>query len=322
MKIIITGVAGFIGSNLAMRLLQENHEVIGIDNFLSGVKKNVEDLCQNSHFTFYEKNVLDSVMPDFDGKIDWIMHLACPASPVHYLKHPIETLRVNAEGTFKLLELAKLKEAKFFYTSTSEVYGDPDIHPQPESYWGHVNPNGPRSVYDESKRYAESLILAYHKEFNVPIRIIRIFNTYGPRMALNDGRAITNFLLQALTGNPIMIYGDGKQTRSFQYIDDLLDGILRLMNVEYYKPINIGNPEEYSLLQVAHMVKDITGSSSIIQHLPCMEDDPRQRRPDITLANKILNWTPQVPLKTGLAKMVEWMTPILEDKETSLKSSL
>ncbi len=322
MRIVITGAAGFIGSNLALRLLQENHEVIGIDNFLSSVRKNVEELSKYSNFTFYERDVIEPAIMDLDGKVDWIMHLACPASPVHYLKHPIETLRVNSEGTFNLLELARKKEAKFFYTSTSEVYGDPGVHPQPESYWGHVNPNGPRSVYDESKRYAESLILTYHKEFDVPIRIVRIFNTYGPRMALNDGRAITNFLLQALRGEPIMIYGDGKQTRSFQYIDDLLNGIIALMNAEYYKPINIGNPEEYTLLQVAQLIKEMTGSHSEIQHLPCMEDDPKQRRPDITLANKVLNWAPQVSLQTGLEKMIEWMAPILADKETSLKSSV
>lgn len=308
MKIIITGVAGFIGSNLALRFLNENHEVIGFDNFLTGVKKNVNELLEFNNFTFYEKDVIDPINIDFNDKIDWIMHFACPASPPKYLSRPIETLRVNAEGTYHLLELAKKNNSKFFFSSTSEVYGDPDVHPQPENYWGHVNPNGPRSVYDESKRYAESLILTYNREFGIPIRIIRIFNTYGPRMDLTDGRVVTNFILQALTGQPIAIYGDGKQTRSLQYITDLLEGIHRLMNVEYDKPLNIGNPEEYSLLEIAQMVKDITGSTSETVHFPSMVDDPKQRKPDITSAKKILHWEPKVSFKSGLEKMVDWMS--------------
>lgn len=307
MKIIITGVAGFVGSNLAIRLLSENHEVIGFDNFITSAEKNLAKLTKFNRFSFYKKDVIDPVNQYLEvPQIDWIMHFASPASPPKYLKHPIPTLRVNSEGTYHLLELSRKLKAKFFLASTSEVYGDPEVHPQPESYWGRVNPNGPRSVYDESKRFAESLTNAYYTNFNLPIRIIRIFNTYGPGMSLTDGRIVTNFIIQALTNQPITIYGDGRQTRSLQYIDDLIEGIVRLMKVDYYQPVNLGNTEEYCLLEIVQIIKEITGSISKIEYFPLPTDDPKRRKPDITLAKKILDWEPKIPLKKGLEKMIDW----------------
>ncbi|HEX3048309.1 MAG TPA: UDP-glucuronic acid decarboxylase family protein [Bacillota bacterium] len=314
MKIIITGVAGFIGSNLAKKLLRNGCQVIGFDNFITGNRDNLKALQQSENFSFYEHDVIYPIHNLIgDQEIDWIMHFASPASPKKYLKFPIETLRVNCEGTYQLLELARQKKARFFFTSTSEVYGDAKVYPQPENYWGNVNPNGPRSVYDEAKRYAESLTLAYHEVNQVSTRLIRIFNTYGPNMDLADGRVVINFVIQALKNQPITIYGDGTQTRSFQYIDDLIAGILRFMEVEFYQPINIGNTEEYSILEIAEIIKELTGSRSDILFCPLPTDDPYRRKPDISLAKEVLKWEPQVSLQEGLSKIISWVKTVMSN---------
>lgn len=304
MNILITGAAGFIGSHLCKWFVNENHVVIGVDNYLTGRRENLGELFYKDNFYFIEHDVIQPLQ--IEQELDWVMHFACPASPPKYLKYPIATLRVNSEGTFHLLELAKNKKAKFFLASTSEVYGDPMVHPQPESYWGNVNPNGIRSVYDEGKRYAEALTMAYNRTFGLSVRIIRIFNTYGPNMDPEDGRVVTNFITQAMNDNPIIIYGDGSQTRSFQFIDDLVEGIVRLMLVEYHKPINLGNPEEYNMLELAQMVKKITGSSSDLIFEPLPQDDPLQRKPDIKAARKLLNWEPRVCVSKGLLRTFEY----------------
>lgn len=304
MRVLLTGAAGFIGSHMSARLLRDGHEVVGVDNFVTGTRENLSDRTGNPHFSFVEHDVIQPL--DVSGDLDWVMHFACPASPPKYLAYPIETLRVSAEGTFHLLELARRKKAQFFLASTSEVYGDPDVHPQPETYWGHVNSIGERSVYDEGKRYAEAMTSAYRRRLGLPIRIIRIFNTYGPKMQPEDGRVVTNFIVRALRGEPLVLYGDGSQTRSFQYIDDLVEGIVRLMAKEYFGPVNLGNPDEYRISAFAEVIRELVPSAGPIVRGPLPEDDPKQRRPDITLAKELLDWQPRIPLRTGIGKTIEY----------------
>lgn len=309
MRVLITGVAGFLGSHLAENLLREGHEVLGVDNFATGQPRNLKVLSIYSNFHFLELDVIQPLQ--VEGSLDWVMHFASPASPPRYLKLPIQTLLVNAEGTRHLLDLSRAKGAQFFLASTSEVYGDPLIHPQPESYWGNVNPIGPRSVYDEAKRYAEALTMTYHRVYGVNIRIARIFNTYGPRMDPEDGRVVSNFIAQALRGEPLTIYGNGSQSRSFCYVDDLIEGIKKLMEVDYPYPVNLGNPEEYTILELAKMIKELTGSTSEIIFHPLPQDDPKQRRPDISLAEKLLKWKPQVSIQEGLKRTIAYFREVL-----------
>ncbi len=304
MRILITGAAGFLGSHLSERLLLEGHEVVGVDDFSSGQPRNIELLAQYPQFHFVQADASKPLQ--IAGPLDWVMHFASPASPPRYLKLPIQTLLVNGEGTRYLLDMALEKGARFFLASTSEIYGDPLVHPQPETYWGNVNPVGPRSIYDEAKRYAETLTMAYQQARGVSTRTIRIFNTYGPRMDAEDGRVVTNFINQALRGQPLTIYGDGSQTRSFQYVDDLIEGIRRLMDVEYHHPVNLGNPEEYTMLQLAELIQELVGSKMPLEHKPLPQDDPRQRRPDISRAKALLGWEPQVPVREGLARTIAY----------------
>jgi nucleoside-diphosphate-sugar epimerase len=309
MRVLLTGAAGFLGSHLAERLLKEGCEVIGVDNLSTGQRRNLDRLLAHPGFHFLQADVTRPL--EVEGPLDWVLHFASPASPPRYLKLPIATLLVNAEGTRHLLDLALRKGARFFLASTSEVYGDPLVHPQPESYWGNVNPIGPRSIYDEGKRYAEALTTAYHRAYGVPVRIVRIFNSYGPFMDPEDGRVVSNFIVQALRGEPLTVFGDGSQTRSFCYVDDLIEGIRRLMEVEYPYPVNLGNPEEYRVLELAQLVKELTGSPSPITFLPLPEDDPKQRRPDITLARKLLSWEPKVPVREGLSRTIAYFKELL-----------
>lgn len=304
MKILITGVAGFIGTNLASRLLQDEHEVIGVDNFLTGSHSNVQKLSKSDSFKFIEQDVINPL--SIEDNIDWILHFASPASPPKYLEQPIKTLLVNSQGTFNLLELAKTKKASFFLASTSEVYGDPHEHPQKETYWGNVNPVGPRAVYDEAKRFGETIAVTFNKKFGLPIRIIRIFNTYGPFMDANDGRVITNFINQGIKGIPLTIFGEGEQTRSFQFIDDLVEGIVRLIDVDYFNPVNLGNPEEFTMLELAQITKELTDNSLPLDFKPLPQDDPKQRKPDISLAKKLLDWSPKIKLNEGLQKTINY----------------
>ena len=305
MRILLAGAAGFIGSNLADRLLADRHTVIGVDNFRTGRRQNVEHLRDHARFTLVEYDVIEPLA--VDGSLDWILHFASPASPPKYLAAGIETLRTNAEGTHQLLELARRTGAAFFLASTSEVYGDPLVHPQTEGYWGNVNPIGPRSVYDEGKRFAEAMTVAHRDRHRTPVRIIRIFNTYGPRMDPYDGRVVTNFIRQALSGESLTAYGAGDQTRSFQYVDDLIEAIVRLMSVDYQAPVNLGNPDEYTVLELARLILEITGSASAITFEPLPQDDPRQRKPDISLARRLLDWQPRVPVRDGLARTIRAM---------------
>lgn len=306
MTIVLTGAAGFIGFNLANRLLKMGKYVVGIDNFITGQRENIKELSKYKNFTFIEHDVIKPFK--IDGKVDWIMHFACPASPPKYLAHPIETMRVNSDGTRNCLEIAKEKGAKFFLASTSEIYGDALVHPQPETYWGNVSSIGPRSVYDEGKRYAEAITMAYHNYYNLSTRIIRIFNTYGPHMALDDGRIITNCIKQILDNQPLKIYGDGNQTRSFQYVDDLIEGIIRFMNVEYYLPVNLGNPGEFKIIDVADFIKrtydDIYDYR--LEFFPLPTDDPKKRKPDISIAKSILKWEPTVKFEVGFKKTFDY----------------
>ncbi|HAN17988.1 MAG: NAD-dependent dehydratase [Bacteroidetes bacterium GWC2_33_15] len=304
-KILVTGGAGFIGSHLCERLLNEGNEVICLDNFFTGNRKNVVHLLSNPYFELIRHDI---TMPFF-VEVDEIYNLACPASPIHYQHNPIKTIKTSVMGAINMLGLAKRIKAKVLQASTSEVYGDPIIHPQTEDYWGNCNPIGKRSCYDEGKRCAESLFVNYHYQNNVRIKIARIFNTYGPGMSANDGRVVSNFIVQALKNQDITIFGEGKQTRSFQYIDDLVEGLIRLMNTgdNITGPVNIGNPDEFTILELAEQVLKITGSGSKIVHLPLPEDDPTQRQPDISQAKKILNnWYPKVKLNEGLIKTVEY----------------
>lgn len=301
-RVVITGAAGFIGSHLSEALLDRGHTVIGLDNLLTGDRDNIEHL-QRRDFRLIQQDVARYI--DVDGPVDWVLHWASPASPADYLAYPIQTLKAGALGTHNALGLARAKRATFVLASTSEVYGDPAEHPQPETYWGHVNPIGPRGVYDEAKRFAEAMTTAYHRHHGLQTRIVRIFNTYGPRMRLDDGRAVPNFIAQALRGEDLTIYGDGEQTRSFCYISDLVEGIIRLMHADTAEPVNIGNPSEMSIVQVARRIIEATGSRSRIVHEPLPADDPKVRRPDIARARKLLGWEPQVSLETGLRATID-----------------
>jgi dTDP-glucose 4,6-dehydratase len=309
MKVVITGAAGFLGSHLADRFLRDDHEVIGVDNFVTGSPDNVRHLADHQRFRLVEANVSAGI--PVDEPIDGVLHFASPASPIDYYELPIETLKVGSYGTHHCLELAHARKARFFLASTSEVYGDPLEHPQRESYWGNVNSIGPRSVYDEAKRYGEAVTMAYHRTYGVDTRIVRIFNTYGPRMRPHDGRVVSNFIVQALTGEPLTIYGDGSQTRSFCYVDDEVEGIYRLFMRGDAKPTNIGNPVEYSVGDLATMVLELTGSSSTIARQPLPADDPKLRRPDISRAKSTLGWEPAVPVREGLARTIEYFRRLL-----------
>ena len=302
-RIVITGAAGFIGSHLAETLLDRGYSVIGIDNLLTGDTSNISQLA-NRDFQFIKHDVTNYIY--IEGPVDFVLHWASPASPIDYLELPIPTLKVGALGTHKALGLAKAKGARFVLASTSEVYGDPLEHPQKESYWGNVNPVGPRGVYDEAKRFAEAMTMAYHRAHGLDVRIVRIFNTYGPHLRPGDGRAIPNFMAQAIAGDPITIYGDGLQTRSFTYIDDEVEGILRLLESDWIGPMNIGNPEEHTILELAHAVIDTIQSGSAIVFEPLPADDPKVRRPDISLAREVLGWEPKVRLREGLARTAVW----------------
>ncbi len=309
-RVLLTGVAGFVGSHLADRLIQEGWEVVGVDNFTTGRAQNIAHLERETRFHFLEASVEE--LPEIEASLDWVMHFASPASPPKYQAAPIECMRCNGEGTRKLLDLALKKDAQFFLASTSEVYGDPEVHPQVESYVGHVNPVGPRSMYDESKRFAEAMTVAYRNKHSVAARIIRIFNTYGPRMAPDDGRVISNFICQALQGRSLTIYGEGTQTRSFQYIDDLLEGVVRLMQVDYFEPVNLGNPDEHTILDLAEIVCGLLGDSTELTFCPLPKDDPTRRRPDIDRAEQVLDWRPSVPLRQGLAHTVAYFRDQLD----------
>ncbi len=315
MRVLVAGAAGFIGSHLCDRLLARGCHVVGVDNLLTSDGGNLAHLEGDHRFEFLRHDVVDPLA--IGGKFDWVLHFASPASPPKYLRHPIETLRCNAEGTRALLEFARGRGAQFLFASTSEIYGDPDVHPQPEDYWGHVSCVGPRSVYDEAKRYGEALVTAFHQQHGVSVRIVRIFNTYGPRMTPDDGRVVVNFIVQALAGRPLTVYGTGAQTRSFQYVDDLVDGLFALMRVRYFRPVNIGNPEEYSMLELARLVREVTGSRSSIVHRALPADDPKQRRPDIALARTLLEWTPSIPVREGLRRTAEHYRARLADERAS-----
>jgi len=301
---LITGGAGFIGSHLCEFFLGQGHEVICMDNLLTGNMDNVAHLFGQEGFQFIKHNVTEYVY--VGGKLDFILHFASPASPIDYLELPIQTLKVGALGTHKALGLAKAKGAKFLLASTSECYGDPLVHPQREDYWGNVNPVGPRGVYDEAKRFAEAITMAYHRYHGLDTRIVRIFNVFGPRMRMNDGRAVPTFITQALRGEDITIFGDGSQTRSFGYISDLVDGIDRLMRSDLHTPVNIGNPEEMTVLDIARKIVELTGSTSSLVFRPLPQDDPKVRRPDISKARAQLGWTPKVSIEDGLRRTIEW----------------
>ena len=309
MRVVITGGAGFLGSHLCERFLRDGHEVVCIDNLLTGSVDNIAHLLKN-HFVFICYDVTNYLF--VDGPVDAVLHFASPASPIDYIKFPIQTLKVGSIGTHKALGLAKAKGAKFLLASTSEVYGDPLVHPQTEDYWGNVNPIGPRGVYDEAKRFAEALVMAYHRSHGLDTRIVRIFNTYGPRMRINDGRAVPAFCIQAVTGRPITVFGDGKQTRSFCYVDDLVEGIVRLLGSDYNEPVNIGNPREMNMLEFAGIILKMTGADVPIVHEPLPVNDPKTRRPDISLAKKLLGWEPKIPLEEGLVKTIPYFRKMLE----------
>jgi dTDP-glucose 4,6-dehydratase len=303
-RAVVSGAAGFLASHLSELLIDNGWDVIGFDNLLTGRMENLSGLLGRPEFTFERADVTNYV--HVSGPVDAVLHFASPASPQDYLEHPIETMKVGSIGTHNLLGLALAKHARFLLASTSEVYGDPLVHPQPESYWGNVNPIGPRGVYDEAKRFAEAMSLAYHRVHGLEVRIVRIFNTYGPRLRPADGRVVSNFLVQAMEGKPLTIYGNGEQTRSFCFVDDLAAGIFGLLQSDHVGPMNIGNPNEFSILELAHAVRDVTGSSSEIVFEPLPVDDPMQRQPDITLAREVLGWEPQVQLREGLTRTYEW----------------
>ncbi|MBI1379666.1 MAG: NAD-dependent epimerase/dehydratase family protein [Planctomycetaceae bacterium] len=303
-RVLITGGAGFLGSHLCERFLGEGHEVFCMDNLITGALRNVEHLVADARFHFLHQDVTEFI--HVPGDLDYVLHFASPASPIDYLELPIQTLKVGSLGTHKALGLAHAKGARFLLASTSEVYGDPLVHPQKETYWGNVNPVGPRGVYDEAKRFAEAMTMAYQRFHGVETRIVRIFNTYGPRMRLDDGRALPAFMGQALRGEPLTVFGDGSQTRSFCYVDDLVEGIYRLLHSGEKLPVNIGNPREMTILQFAKAVLEITGAKCEIQHKPLPEDDPKIRQPDITRARTILGWEPKVPLEVGLQRTLDY----------------
>ena len=311
-RILVTGGAGFLGSHLCERLLAQGANVLCLDNFFTGTRLNVEHLLDNKHFELSRHDVTFPLYVE----VDQIYNLACPASPVHYQHDPVQTTKTSVHGAINMLGLAKRLRAKILQASTSEVYGDPSVHPQTEEYWGNVNPIGPRSCYDEGKRCAETLFFDYWRQHKLRIKVARIFNTYGPRMHPNDGRVVSNFIVQALLKRDITVYGDGEQTRSFCYVDDLVDGLIRLMDTPetVTGPINIGNPDEFSMLQLASLVIEMTGSRSRIVHRPKPEDDPRQRRPDISQARTTLNWAPKTPLKDGLKRTIDYFDRLLSDQ--------
>ena len=311
-RVLVTGGAGFLGSHLCDALLSEGNAVVAVDNLLTGRARNLAHLSYEPRFEFQQADVCKPF--DF-GKVDYVFHFASPASPVDYMVHGVPTLQVGSLGTFHSLDLARRYRAKYFLASTSECYGDPLEHPQKETYWGHVNPIGPRSVYDEAKRFAEATTMAYHRYFKVDTRIVRIFNTYGPRLQLNDGRVISNFMKQALKGEPLTVYGDGSQTRSFCYVSDEIEGILRLAHSDEHEPTNIGNPGEFTILECARLVLQVTGSKSGIVHQPLPQDDPKQRRPDISKARRVLGWEPAIDLQTGLKLSLDYFRESLQQPE-------
>ena len=308
MRILVTGGAGFIGSHLCERLLTEGHDVLCLDNFFTGRRENIIPLLDNQRFELIRHDVIEPILLE----VDQIYNLACPASPIHYQYNPVKTVKTSVMGMINMLGLAKRVRARILQASTSEVYGDPLVHPQPEEYWGNVNPIGLRSCYDEGKRIAETLMMDYHRQNNVDTRIARIFNTYGPRMLENDGRVVSNFVVQALRGEPLTLYGAGDQTRSFCYVDDLVDGVIRLMNTEdLHEPVNLGNPGEFTIKQLAEEVVRIVGSNLEVNYLPLPQDDPRQRKPDITRARELLGWNPTVPLSEGLERTVAYFRTVV-----------
>jgi dTDP-glucose 4,6-dehydratase len=313
-RYLITGGAGFIGSHLCETFLRQGHDVICMDNYSTGARSNVASFASSERFTFVHHNV--SRFIDIGEPVDYVLHFASPASPIDYLELPIPTLKVGSLGTHNALGLAKAKKAVFLLASTSEVYGDPLVRPQNEEYWGNVNPVGPRGVYDEAKRFAEAITMAYHRFHGLDTRIVRIFNTYGPRMRMRDGRVVPNFITQALKGEPITVYGQGRQTRSFQYIDDLVAGICKLLEVEHHLPVNMGNPHELTVLEFANKIIELTGSKSPIVYKPLPEDDPQVRQPDISKAKKILGWEPRVSLEEGLEKTIEYFRMRLAQQAT------
>ena len=309
-RTVITGGAGFVGSHLCERFLAEGHDVACVDNLLTGHRRNIAHLLDNPHFSFVEHNVSEPIA--VDGAVDNVLHFASPASPADYLAHPIATLKVGSLGTHNALGLAKAKDARFLLASTSEVYGDPDVHPQREDYWGHVNPIGPRGCYDEAKRFAEAITMAYFRYHGVKTRIVRIFNTYGPRMRLNDGRVLPAFMGQVLRDEPMTVYGQGDQTRSFCYVTDLVDGIYRLLHADFNEPVNIGNPSELTVLELAReIIAMVPDTKSTIAYEPLPQDDPRRRRPDITRAQALLGWNPTIDRAEGLARTLEYFRTVL-----------
>ena len=313
-RILVTGAAGFLGSHLCDALLGTGHSVVAVDNLLTGRRENLQHLARDSKFEFVEQDICKP----FDlGHVDQIYHLASPASPVDYMTHGIATLKVGSLGTFHALDVAHKYGAKYFVSSTSECYGDPLEHPQKETYWGNVNPIGPRSVYDEAKRFTEAVTMAYHRYHKVDTRIVRIFNTYGPRMQINDGRVIPNFMKQALCGEELTVYGNGLQTRSFCYVSDEIDGFLRLAKSDEHLPVNIGNPNEFTMLECAQLVLKVTGSKSQIRYEPLPQDDPKQRRPDITKARRLLGWEPKIDLETGLRKSLDYFQQAVAEEAVS-----
>ena len=312
-RILVTGGAGFLGSHLCEKLLSEGNEVICVDNFFTGTKYNILHLLDNPYFEVLRHDICFPLYVE----VDEIYNLACPASPVHYQKDPVQTTKVSVLGSINMLGLAKRLKIKILQASTSEVYGDPEVHPQPETYWGNVNPIGPRACYDEGKRCAETLFFDYHRQHGVKIKVVRIFNTYGPRMHPNDGRVVSNFIVQALKNEPITVYGDGTQTRSFCYVDDMIEGIVKMMNSpdDFTGPVNLGNPEEYRVIELAEKIIDLTGSKSKIVFKPLPQDDPKRRCPDITLAEKKLEWKPRTPLEDGLKKTIAYFDKLLREGE-------
>jgi len=318
MRVLITGAAGFLGSHLTDRFLRDGHEVVGLDNFLTGSPENIAHLTGNAKFQFIRHNISDYTY--VAGHLDGVLHFASPASPIDYLELPIQTLKVGSLGTINALGIAKAKGARFFLASTSEIYGDPLVHPQTESYWGNVNSIGPRGVYDEAKRFAEAVTMAYHRHHGIDTRIVRIFNTYGPRMRPHDGRVVSNFIVQALTGEPLTLYGDGTQTRSFCYVEDEVEGIFRLFMRGDAEPTNIGNPDEYTVKELAEMVLELTGSRSEVVHLPLPTDDPKVRKPDITRAREKLGWEPRVPVREGLARTIEYFRTLTDASSISTRT--